>query len=610
MKKIFYKIFYIFLLFISFSNYLESSRNRKAIVIGIQNYRNYASLLGCHGDVNRMVGLLKKSGFKDDFISTIKDDHHLKMITASDLYTYIINFGKSIEKGDEVVFFFSGHGIGDRSGNNYLLGFDGNINNPSRFSVRLDEIKNILKENKPSEIIMIIDACRTFVERYGRNMGKKHSANFHLPRGVKILEVSDLKRPAVNPLKRPPISEETSNTIVKTIFAAGEGEESFEREDKNSGIFTYYLTYFLEEPTILSNIDIENNGIISIENLLVFAVDRIEDYCRRVGLPLMRPQYHTEGGMLYQPFELFNYDDKKREDSFSSKKDIMEDYILSLSTDKNPLVSIESKAEMWRYFIQKYPRNNEYMNYAISRLRHFEQKIAKKARTIVIELPGQVEIKMILVEAGSFNRNGYTVTLTNDYYIGKYPVTQEQWLAIMNSNPSYYKGMNLPVDSINWFDCKIFIQKLNDYFKNNVDISLMLDSEFRLPTEAEWEFAFRGGIESKGYLFSGSNNINEVAWYKLNSNGRTQPVGLKKPNELGIYDMSGNVYEWCMDYFGEIPNINLTNPVGPDSGSGRVLRGGSWNSEKFSCKLNVRFLNVPETSKFKFFGFRIVISRL
>ena len=177
-------------------------------------------------------------------------------------------------------------------------------------------------------------------------------------------------------------------------------------------------------------------------------------------------------------------------------------------------------------------------------------------------------------DAASYEKPAHSVTLSG-YYIGKYEVTQELWKAVMGSNPSYYKGDNLPVEQVNWNDVQEFLRKLN----------AMTGKRYRLPTEAEWEFAARGGNSSRGYKYSGSNSIGNVAWYWDDSG--THAVGTKSPNELGIYDMSGNVYEWCQDwysssYYGSSPR---TNPKGPNSGSNRVRRGGSWGHDAGRCRV-------------------------
>ena len=221
-----------------------------------------------------------------------------------------------------------------------------------------------------------------------------------------------------------------------------------------------------------------------------------------------------------------------------------------------------------------------------------------------------VSFDMVYVEGGTFDMGATTeqgsdaysdekpvhsVTLSG-YYIGKCEVTQELWEAVMGSNPSEFIGAQKPVESVSWNDCQEFVSRLNS----------LTGRTFRLPTEAEWEYAARGGNQSLHYKYSGSNNIDEVAWYYNNSGSTTHEVGTKSPNELGIYDMSGNVYEWCSDWYGGYSAGAQTNPQGPSSGSYRVLRGGSWSNNARDCRVSYRSSNGPNYG-IKIFGLRLVL---
>lgn len=187
----------------------------------------------------------------------------------------------------------------------------------------------------------------------------------------------------------------------------------------------------------------------------------------------------------------------------------------------------------------------------------------------------------------------------SDFCIGKYEVTQEEWKAVMGANPSISNGENKPVEMVSWNDCQEFIKKLND----------LTGMQFRLPTEAEWEYAARGGNKSQGYKYSGSNAIGDVAWYEDNSNRDTHPVGTKAPNELGIYDMSGNVWEWCSDWYshGYYSSSPVNNPTGPTTGSYRVDRGGSWLDDADYCRIANRISGNPGGC-YNDLGFRLACS--
>ena len=214
---------------------------------------------------------------------------------------------------------------------------------------------------------------------------------------------------------------------------------------------------------------------------------------------------------------------------------------------------------------------------------------------------------MVYVSGGTFIMGGddssdqmptHSVTLSS-YYICKYEVTQVLWRAVMGSNPSNFKGNNLPVENVSWYDCQTFIKRLNSYTGRN----------FRLPTEAEWEFAARGGNYSRHYKYSGSNDIDDVAWYIDNSNKRPHPVGTKQANELGLYDMSGNVGEWCSDWDGSYSSYSQTNPTGPNSGSFRVHRGGFWRYNARYCRTPERSSKTPDYCV-NYIGLRLVLSKL
>ena len=208
-----------------------------------------------------------------------------------------------------------------------------------------------------------------------------------------------------------------------------------------------------------------------------------------------------------------------------------------------------------------------------------------------------VSFKMIAVQGGTFTMGAtseqgsdtgsdekptHKVTLS-DYMIGETEVTQELWKAVMGTNPSYFSGTQNPVEQVSWEDCQNFIAELN----------VMTGKKFRLPTEAEWEFAARGGNKSNGFKYSGSGSIYKVAWHDVNSSSKTHPVKQKQANELGIYDMSGNVWEWCQDWYGSYSSSAQTNPTGPSSGSNRVCRGGSWLTDATRCRVSYRADGTP-----------------
>jgi formylglycine-generating enzyme required for sulfatase activity len=229
---------------------------------------------------------------------------------------------------------------------------------------------------------------------------------------------------------------------------------------------------------------------------------------------------------------------------------------------------------------------------------------------IISKLPKAIqdlEKNMVYVEGGSYmmgSNDGqvrekpvHKVTLS-DFYINKYQVTQAEWVAVMKNNPSHFKGCdNCPVEKVSWDDTQVFLKELNK----------MTGKQYRLLSEAEWEYAARGGKQSKGYQYAGSNSPDDVAWYHKNSGSKTHPVGQKQANELGLYDMSGNVWEWCQDWYDDNyyeKSNNLTNPINTVKADYKVMRGGSWNYKSAYCLVACRDRNDSAIRNY-IIGFRI-----
>ena len=250
------------------------------------------------------------------------------------------------------------------------------------------------------------------------------------------------------------------------------------------------------------------------------------------------------------------------------------------------------------------------------------EELGAETKTFTVTGNGQtVTFRMKLVEAGTFQMGAegmatpvHEVTLTKDYYMGETEVTQALWYVVMGQKPTedfysqwtstYGLGDNYPAYRVNWNDCQAFITKLN----------ALTGATFRLPTEAEWEFAAKGGNKSQGYTYAGSNTIGNVAWYYDNSGalGSSSPdygshvVAMKAPNELGLYDMSGNVLEWCQDWYRSYSSDAQTDPTGPTSGSMRVSRGGCWISYARYCRMTYREQGSPNSAGY-IFGFRLAL---
>ena len=230
---------------------------------------------------------------------------------------------------------------------------------------------------------------------------------------------------------------------------------------------------------------------------------------------------------------------------------------------------------------------------------------------VVTYYVNSVPFKMVYVQGGTFwmgatdeqagdyesNETPVNRVHLSSYYIGQTEVTQELWREVMGTNPSNFLGdLQRPVERVSWNDCQTFLSRLN----------VLTGKNFRLLTEAEWEFAARGGNKSQGYKYAGSNTIGDVAWCTSNSSSKTHAVATKAPNELGLYDMSGNVWEWVNDRYGSYTSGEKTDPTGPATGSYRVSRGGSWSCNAAYCRVSYRDYSTPASTNFDL-GLRLAL---
>lgn len=240
-----------------------------------------------------------------------------------------------------------------------------------------------------------------------------------------------------------------------------------------------------------------------------------------------------------------------------------------------------------------------------------EQKEPQPDEPLTLQLNDGVTLDLVWIPPGEFEMGAndsesdetpvLAVKITRGFGMGKYEVSQAQWQAVMGSNPSHFKGADLPVDNVSWNDCQLFLKRFNKLLAaGNMRLTASL------PTEAEWEFACRSGTATKFYSGDDESSLNDVAWHWANSSGKTHPVGQKRPNRFGLYDMHGNVWEWCQDWFGNYSSGPASDPVGPTSGVDRVLRGGSFVNRPVSCRAARRCGYGPAVM-YNITGLRVVV---
>ncbi len=331
---------------------------------------------------------------------------------------------------------------------------------------------------------------------------------------------------------------------------------------------------------------------------------------------LLQEKKETEKQLKIKETELKNTIEKKIYDKLQTEKTKLEqknDEIKKQLNQKDKEISYlnkqltekQAKIKQLEKEIQKLknppkpkPKEAERIRSRVTQLADFTEKIGNTAFDMIAVKEGTFKMGDEHNDLWDATKPVHNVNI-KDFFIAKYQVTQKLWQEIMGNNPSNFKGDNLPVETVSWDDVQEFIKKLNS----------KTSKKYRLPSEAEWEFAARGGTESNGYKYAGSNNIDEVAEYRRNNGKNTKNVGGKKANELGIYDMSGNVWEWCQDKWNDDYKGAPTDGSAWESGSGslRVYRGGGWSINAGYCRVAYRYYYYAD-ARSNNLGFRLALS--
>lgn len=473
------------------------------------------------------------------------------------------------------IVYYSGHGMpGESDKKAYLLPADGYSSRPKSCICTADLYARLGK--MPSQrTLVLLDACFSGAKREGGMLASS--------RGV-----------AIEPKKEP-----VQGNLV--VFSAATGAETaYPYTEKQHGMFTYFLLEQLQQ----------KGGFVTLGEL--------SDYVRKqVGRRSVVENDKSQSPTIVAATGNTAWRNWRFADKAATK---YENIASTTPVAPQPIASVTPTP------VQVAPQSVDQPTIAAQQPAVPTTPVAPVGRADggrQFTVNG-VSFIMIPVEGGTFQMGSkkaknekpvHSVTLSS-YYIGQTEVTQAIWKAVMGSNPSKFTGDNLPVERVSWDDCQTFITKLNQ----------LTGETFRLPTEAEWEYAAKGGKkskgdihyqqkksaffaakssnQSKGYTYSGSNEIDDVAWYADNSGGKTHEVATKSPNELGIYDMSGNVYEWCQNWYGDYSSSAQTNPAGPTSGSDRVYRGGGWDSYAAGCRTAYRSFNTPTYTSY-FLGLRL-----
>lgn len=538
-----------------------------AIAIGVNQYQFLHHLKYAKNDALHICEFLGNEAKFDRIFYFSDDSPDLDGKTTKPFRNNLLKVFKELfaqpflHESDNFWFFFAGHGILS-DGIDYLMPSDGDPDNVADTGISVNQVIQNLRGSGAGNVILALDACRNQVRRNGGTRSGE-GIGHETERVAKIADVI-------------------------SIAACSPSEYSYEVDDLQHGAFTYAL--------------VEGLGLqgrcATAAKLNTYLKHRVPELAKTRQTPRMMLDPQEKGHLILMPKYAEKIDlEPLKKDAFKAHRNKNLDMARRLwmqvlavdGTDYEAIAEIEGLA------VERYLGTSPQVapNPAVESGKRNVSK-APEPNPLIIDLGNGITLDLVLVPAGSFAMGEHQVTL-KEFLIGKYAVTNAQWQAVMQTKGSAnkdkkFQGDLQPVVGVSWHEARAFCQKLSKQTGRAV----------RLPTEAEWEYAARGANQSKGYEYSGSNNLDEVGWYKDNSGSNTHPVGQKKANELGIYDMSGNVWEWCLDEwhdsYADKPEKLKSNGneawgdlnVDNNDNRYRLVRGGSWNGYARVCRAGDR----------------------
>ncbi|NMF57697.1 SUMF1/EgtB/PvdO family nonheme iron enzyme [Pseudanabaena yagii] len=565
-----------------------------AIAIGVNQYEFLHPLKYAKNDALHICQFLENEAKFDHIFYFSDDSPDLDGKTTKPFRNNLLKVFKELfaqpflHESDNFWFFFAGHGILE-DGIDYLMPSDGDPDNVANTGIAVNQVIQNLRGSGAGNVILALDACRNQVRRNGTTRSGEGIGR-ETEREAKIADVI-------------------------SIAACSPSEYSYEVDELQHGAFTYAL--------------VEGLGVqgrcATATKLNSYLKYRVPELAKTRQTPRMMLDPQEKGHLILMPKYADKFDlEPLKKDAFKAHRDKKLDMARRLwmqvlavdGTDYEAITEIEGLA------VERYLGGSPQVipNPVAVGTRNRNVSKSPESNPLILDLGNGVALELVKVPAGKFmmgsdeydNEEPIHEVQLKEFLIGKYAVTNAQWQSVMktkgstNCDKKFQRDLR-PVVGVSWHDARAFCKKL----------SQQIGREVRLPTEAEWEYAARGANQSKGFIYAGSNNLDEVAWYRDNSGSVTHPVGQKKANELGIYDMSGNVWEWCLDewhdsYTDKPENLKKQGNqawgdlnIDNNDNRSRLRRGGSWVIDAIICRSSYRSSNGAR-NQLNYLGFRVV----